>query len=286
MQSGGSPVDPAATLTASYNPGDGSRPRFNTVGAQVEVVNPRPVAGEVSEALILTGQSTIANWGSGTAYVASSSKSHMGNPLNGRVYPARDSMFFCDGTGSGPGSALGDQRIALGVVQRVLVVNASFGSTTSAQWADATGQPFLGFLVAWNFLLAHGWSPSQIKHIHQQGEADANAGTSQATMLANIQAIASNKTVLGITSPMWVSQTTFPYGGWDTSNPNAALWTPGAAAILIRNAQLAAVNGTTIRQGPDTDLIRGYVGGRGTGAHWGSQAECIACAAAWATAVA
>lgn len=281
MQSGGSPIDPYATLTASYNPGDGSRPRYNTIGAQVAVIDPRPLSSEVSAAYIITGQSTASNWGSGTSYVASSARSHMGNPFTGAVYPARDPMFFCDGTGASPFSALGDQVIALGAIARTLVVNCAFGTTSSAQWASATGQEFKGFLVAWNFLLAHGWAPSQIKHLHQQGEFDANAGTSQATMLANIQAIASNKSTLGITAPMWVSRTTFNNGGWVTTDPNSANWTPGAAATLIRNAQLAAVNGSTIRQGPDTDLIRGSTG-RGTSTHWAVQSECISIAAAWA----
>ena len=230
-----------------------------------------------------TGQSTTSNWGSGVQYVSPNANSHMGNPVDGRVYPARDPSFFCDGSnpvtraGTTPVSALGDARIALGVVQRALVVNCAWGSSNSTQWADPNGQLFKSFLVAWNFLLAHGWSPSQIKHLHSQGEADAAVGTSQATMTANINAIASNKNVLGITAPMWVSRCTFPYGGWDTTNPNSAFWTPGAVAIGIRNAQLAVVNGSTIRQGFDTDTIRGS-SGRGTGAHWAAQSEIIAVA--------
>lgn len=291
MRGGGaSVVDPFLTLTPNYDVGDGSRAHYNTIGAQVALIDPRPVPGERSEAIIIRGQSTASNWGGGTSYVALSSRSHMGNPFNGAVYPARDPMFFCDGVLGTPISALGDQRIALGLVERVLVINTAWGTSSSLQQADTSGQLWKSYLVAVNFLLAHGWKQSQIKEMFIHGEKDAESAIANPSLWAanyvtNINTIAANKATLGLTFPMWISRCTFPYGSWVTSDPNSALWTPGAAATAIRGAQLSVVNGTTIRQGFDTDTIRGS-SGRGVGAHWATQAERILVAAGHAAAIA
>jgi hypothetical protein len=278
MRASGTASDPAIGLASSFDPGDGLRPRYNTLGA-LKPVWPRPVAGERTLGVSVGGQSTIADWSSGALYTALSARSHQANILDGRVYPMADPVFGCDGTGGSPSSALGDLLIALGKYDRVTVANAAFGSTTSAQWANSTAQPAQGLKAAWALLKAHGYT--NIVHIHQQGEADASAGTSQATMLANIQALDLWRRAYGINCPMYVSKTTFPFGGWVTSDPNPVNWTPGAAATLIRNAQAAAVNGTTILAGPDTDLIRGSAYGR-TSAHPTLQAGPLAIAAQWA----
>lgn len=190
----------------------------------------------------------------------------------------KDPVFGCDGTGGSPTSAIGDKLIALNKYDRVTVVNAAFGSTSSAQWADKTNTLAQGLKAAWALLKARGYTT--IKHIHQQGEFDANAGTSQATMLANLQALDAWRRGAGINCPMYVSQTTFNYGGWTTTNPDPTLWTPGAAATLIRNAQAAAANGSTIFAGPDTDLVRGTA--YRTSAHYSTQAGALAVADQWA----
>lgn len=278
MRTAGTASDPAVGFPSSFNPGDGLRPRYNTIGSLTPVF-PRPVAGERTLGVLISGQSTIANWSSGTLYTASSPRSHQVNIFDGYVYPMADSVFSCDGTGGSPSSGIGDALITtLGKYDRVTVANVAFGSTSSTQWADGTGNLAQGLKIAWSLLKAHGYT--NIKHIHQQGEADANVGTSQATMLANLQALDSWRRGYGINCPMYVSQTTFSYGGWTTTDPDPTLWTPGAAAILIRNAQAAVVDGVNVFAGPDTDLTRGAA--YRTGAHWSTQAGALACAAQWA----
>lgn len=277
MRVTGDAFDPFAFFATSFDPGDGLRPRYNTIGARVPVF-PRPVAGERTLGIIVSGQSTISNWGNGTLYTASSSRSHQANIMDGRVYPMADPVFGCDGTTATPASMIGDKLIALGKYDRVTIANVAFGSTSSAQWMDRWNNLGQGLRMAAALLAAHGYET--VKHIHQQGEADAASGVSQATMLANLLELASWTKTAGIAAPLYVSQTTFNYGGWVTTNPDPALWTPGAAATLIRNAQAAFPNGGTRLAGPDTDAIRGAA--YRSGAHWSTQAGAQACADAWA----
>lgn len=279
MRGGGAAADPGVGFATSFDPGDGLRPRYNTLGALTPVY-PRPFPTEHALGIIYTGQSVAANFSTGALYTASSARSLQLNIMDGRVYAMADPTFDCDGTGGSPGSAIGDSLIP-GKRDRVCLANVSFGSTTSAQWANGANNLSQGFKMALAGLRAHGYT--DIVHFHQQGEADANNGTSQATMLANLQAFDFWRRNAGASRvPMYVSQSTFPFGGWVTTDPNPVLWTPGAAATLIRNAQVAAVNGSTILAGPDCDLIRGAAYGRNAVAHPTLQAGPVAMATQWA----
>jgi hypothetical protein len=275
VQTTGTASDPIRGYPTDFNPGDGLRSRYVTVGSRVNKFG-RPSAGERALGILCTGQSTLANWGAGL-YTSSNAKSLQGNIYDGQVYPMQDPVFDADGTDSSPAAAIGDILLGGGYYDRVLVVNVAFGSTNSTQWASASGNLFQGFQCAYNFLVNNGYT--DIRHIHQQGEADALVGTSQATMLANIRAIDTNKSRLGMYCPMYVSQTTFDYD-WVVTDPDPDNWTPGSSASAIRAAQAASWNGDTILPGPDTDTLRGSP--YRLGAHWMSQTGVIACANLWA----
>jgi hypothetical protein len=274
-RSSGSAVDLSLGFPTTYNAGDGVRSRYNTLGSLTPVW-PRPRSGGAL-GLIVTGQSTIANWGAGTLTTATSPLSLQLNILDGRVYPAAGAAFGADGTGNSPASSIGDALITASKEVQVCVANVAFGSTTSAQWADGTGTLARGVKIAWDLLRAHGYT--RIKQIHQQGEADAAAGTTYATMKANLLAMQVWRKNYGITCPVYVSRTTFNYD-WTTTDPNPANWTPGSAAQAIRSAQVDAVDGTYILAGPDTDTIRGAA--YRTAAHWDTTAGAVACGQLWA----
>jgi hypothetical protein len=281
VRSTGVATDPVLGYSGSYDPGDaggGGRPRYNTIGALTPVY-PRELWNERTLAIICTGQSVIANWGIGTLYTATSPRSHQANIMDGRVYAMKDPVLGADGTGGGPSSAIGDKLIAAGKYDRVTVCNVAFGSTSSAQWADPRGYLATGLKSAWALLMAHGYRTIVI--LHQQGEADASVGVSQSTMAANLNSFNQWRISAGIDCPMRIAQATFNYGGWVVTNPDPALWTPGPAAVAIRNAQAATWGSLNkVLRGPDCDLIRGpaYRGG----AHWDTQAGAVACAQAWA----
>ena len=277
MSANGFATDPVLGYVNNYDPGDapGGRPRFNTIGARVPVY-PRPLASERTLGIICTGQSVIANWGSGTPYTATSLRSHQANILDGRVYAMSDPNLGADGTQCSPASALGDKLIP-GKYDRVTVCNVAFGSTSSAQWADAAGYLATGLKCAWALLQAHGYT--NIVILHQQGEKDAQTGVSQATMASNLTVFNQWRIAAGIACPMRIAQATFPYGPWDTSSISSAAWTPNAVASGIRAAQ-AGTWGVlpSVLAGPDVDLIRGPgsdgIGppSRGNNAHWTTQA--------------
>lgn len=276
MRSSGAPTDLALGYPTSYDAGDGSRPRYNTLGSLTPVW-PRPVPGERTLGVLVTGQSVIGNWSIGTLYTASSPRSHQLNILDGRVYAMADPVFGADGTGGSPTSALGDALISSGRWDRVTVCNVAFGSTRSSQWADGTGTLARGAKIGWSFLQAHGYTNTV--QIHGQGEGDAFDGVTQAAFLANLQSMTAWRRAAGITCPLYVSRSTFD-SNWTTTDPSPLLWTPGSNAQAIRAAQLAIVDGISVFQGPDVDAIRGS--GFRTSTHWNNQAGPIACAAAWA----
>lgn len=286
MRTSGVIFDPLVGLSQTFNPGDGVHTRNNTMGSRMPV-QPRPLPGENALGIIYLGQSTAASFGTGALYTSSHAKSLMGNIFDGLMYACSDVMPGTDSitstTGSSPGAAIPDQLIVtLGKYHRVAIVNVAMGSTRSVQWTSEANNLLMCVRAAYVLLQQHGYRT--IKLCFQQGEGDAADGTSAATQATNITMLRYCLDVNGVNVPLYVSKTTFGYGGWVCTDPNPALWAPppGSNAANVRLGQANAVNGSTILAGPDTDLIRGFSGGRGTGAHWGSQAEIIACAAGWA----
>src|SRR5262249_10102539 len=158
MRATGAATDHAIGLAGSFDPGDGSRPRYATVGSRVPV-DPRPLAGERALGVILSGQSTIASWALPGGYIASQAKSLQVNVFDRRAYLAQDPVFGCDGDPSGhggsPSSAIGDYLISSHKYDRVLVANASFGSTSSQQWSQALPNTLAqGLIAAWELVVA------------------------------------------------------------------------------------------------------------------------------------
>jgi hypothetical protein len=274
-RSSGSSVDLSIGFPTSYD-GQGVRERFNTIGSLTPVW-PRPGSGGAL-GLIVSGQSTMSNWGAGTLTSSISPLSLQLNILDGRVYRAAGPGFGADGTDNSPASSIGDALISAGREVQVCTANVAFGSTRSSEWANGSGTLARGVKIAWDMLRAHGYT--RIKHIHQQGEGDAADLVSYATMKANLLAMQTWRYHYGITAPLYVSRTTFSYG-WTTTDPNPANWSPGSAAQAIRSAQADAVDGTYILAGPDTDTIRGAA--YRVGAHWETTAGAVACGQLWAT---
>src|SRR5215472_7301201 len=110
MRITGAVVDPATNISPIYNPGDGARSRYETIGSRIPVW-PRQRSGEIARAFLVSGQSTSANWGNGTFYTSTSAASLQLDVFTGMVYAAADPVFSCDGTGASPFSALGDAMI-------------------------------------------------------------------------------------------------------------------------------------------------------------------------------
>ena len=126
-------------------------------------------------------------------------------------------------------NAIADTLIAGGTCDRVVLIPASISSTTVADWA--TGSQAQRIVATAARLSANGIPVSAI--CWTQGESDNVAGTSQASYTASlaivIATIQAQAAFSGV--PIFVSRTSYYLG---TTSAN------------VVNAQIAAVNGTTV----------------------------------------
>jgi hypothetical protein len=205
------------------------------------ISTPRLNAGEKTLVLPLVGQSNICN-SVDTAYTpTNATKVDNFNIYDGGVYRAVDPLLGCtirDSTTQGHMfGRVADKLINAGKCARVILVPVGYSGTEIAKWTPS-GILNRRLIIAKNRLAAVGLTPSL--WICMDGETDNNPlGTSQSAYAASLAQVIATP---GDGVPWAIGKCTY---------------INGAVSAAIQAAQVAAVNGTTVFAGADTDSLTG-----------------------------
>jgi hypothetical protein len=184
---------------------------------------------------------------------------------NGAIYRAADPLLSAPGNGGSIWLKLGDAMIAAGYVERPIWLPLNIGSTPIGAWTPG-GVCAYRIRAACSRVRALGIPPERTTILSMTGESDALFGTPQAVVQMGYSQIRAAFDAYGFSaSPMHVPQES---------------WINGAPNTDVRNAQLAIVNGTTIKGGPDFDTLDNSYRGSGTDFN---AAGVAAAAALWST---
>jgi len=208
------------------------------------VSTPRLNAGEVTLVLPIFGQSNAANSGDTIYTPTNATKVDNFNPFDGGVYRAVDPLLGCTTADiSRQGNMFGrvaDKLINAGKCARVILAPAAYGGTSIAKWATG-GILNRRMVITCQRLAAVGLTPSAF--IWMQGETDNNPlGTSQSAYAASLAQVLATPSAAGFSARWLVGKCTY---------------INGAVSAGIQAAQVAAVNGTTVFAGADTDTLTG-----------------------------
>ncbi len=206
--------------------------------ADRRVVSCEPfTSGNPRNAILLTfGQSNSANFGE-TRYTAT------GNVLNfnihdGKCYPGIDPLFGADGDGGSVWGRLGDQLVASGAFDRVLIVPFGIGGTALHEWTVG-GRLHPRVQFAAQQLKIAGIEPTHV--LWHQGEDDARDGTSSSDYIRMFADLVKALRDYGITAPVF---------------PAVASICNNLGSDTIRSAQRALPEQIVgVHPGPDTDTL-------------------------------
>jgi hypothetical protein len=233
-----SPPDPYLFREFADWPGGGNK---NVAGRTIR--DPRLDLGETTGIFIVAGQSNACNAIDGAYVPTNGAKIDNLNFYDGGTYAAADPLLGAHGEVKAGGPAgnlflpMADKLITDGVFDRVILIPVGIGGTLISEWA---AEPGVSRIVAGHRrAAAHGWSVTAI--LFMQGESDNNpAGTSQSAYAASMATMLAALPARGVTAPWLIARCTY---------------ISGATSSGIRAAQAAAVNGTTVFAGPDTDTL-------------------------------
>lgn len=205
---------------------------FRETGART-LADPRLVSGERTGVFICAGQSNIANSVDVGYSVTNPTKIQNLNIFDGGVYETVDPLLGCSSTGGSWLGRMGDKLITANIFDRVILVPIGRGGSSVTDWLPSA--PLGSCLkTAVTRCAARGYSISGF--LWQQGEADASAGMTQSTYSANL----ANVIAPFMMAPWFIGRSTYVSGVTNAS---------------IRAACTAAVNGTTVFAGADTDTL-------------------------------
>lgn len=264
---GGSAVDPFA-FGEFPNPTTPMIGNYNLSGKTLS--SPRLNAGETTGVFVVGGQSNAGN-SVDTAYTpTNATKVDNLSIYDGGTYAAKDPLLGCQNVRSAFGNVFGrvaDKLINGGVYQRVILIPASIGATTINQWVN-NASLYQRLIVAGRRASAVGLPITA--YLWMQGENDNYSGTSQAAYSADLSTLIGMVRAAGFTTPWLVGQCTY---------------LSGTTSAAVRAAQAAAVNGTDIFAGADTDTVTGTAVNRQPDNTHLTGAGADACATLWKTAI-
>lgn len=225
----------------------GNDPVFNYAGREGPVGYPL-VAGEHTTILIFPGDSRGAA-SDNSAYVTTNPEKVQDLSLeNGQLYKAKTPALSCGTPGTGPsqgffGHELADLLINGGMTQRVVVVCAGVGNTSTTTWINgnypARVFSIWGLLNKLNLLAA-----DRIFVIVSLGGRDQLDAVPAATVQANLTVLITYIRVAGfLNTPIYLALSSWGGGG-----------TGGANGVAVRNGITAAATGKpNVYLGADTD---------------------------------
>jgi hypothetical protein len=188
-------------------------------------------------AILLTfGQSNSANFGGGH-HTAGDNVVNF-NLHDGKCYITQDPLQGTDGSGGSVWGILGDQLIASGAYDRVLVVPFGIGGTALREWTTG-GRLHPRVEHAARRLALAGIEPTHV--LWHQGENDARDGTPSEEYIEQFAALVESLRKYGVSAPV------FPAVASICGNPGSD---------TIREAQRALpqrIEG--VYPGPDTDSL-------------------------------
>jgi len=207
------------------------------------ISTPRLNAGESTLVFALPGQSNSANSGDTIYTPTNATKVDNFNVFDGGTYRAVDPLLGCTTADiSRQGNIWGrvaDKLINAGKCQRVILAPHAYGGTSVAKWAPGGILNRRISIVAQRLgvvgLPISAW-------LWMQGETDNNPlGTTQAAYAASLAGVITTMRA-AYTAPVLIGKCTY---------------INGAVSAGIQAAQVAAVNGTTVFAGADTDTLTG-----------------------------
>lgn len=225
-------AEPSLNSTAKYS-------NRNVDGKTL--INPSIYADKKVLCLVTAGQSNIANSGQTSYTTLNPTKVHNLNIWDGAVYQGQDPFVGTSISPTGPGSwlgRLGDAIIADGYYDYVVFVSIAMGGSAIIEHIPG-GPENTKYLCAVERCRAIGLPIDAF--LWMQGESD-NGITSQANYLSRLQQVIATPRSIGENAPWFVGKCTYINGIIDNN---------------IRTAQAAALNGTDIFAGADTDTVTG-----------------------------
>jgi hypothetical protein len=192
--------------------------------------------------LFILGQSNAGNYG--RSRYTPTGEVYNFDVLNGRCYKAQDPLLGATGNEGSPWGILGDEMIAHGLAQRVLLAPIAVGGTNILAWVD--GKRTARLVYAAKVLRTARLLPTAI--LWHQGESDAGNHVATEPYVAMFNRLVSLIRSNGLSAPIFVAVATY-------CNERAP--EPGTLYAPIRKAQQMVVNQAKgIYAGPDTDQIR------------------------------
>ncbi len=156
-------------------------------------------ASNPRNAILFTfGQSNSANFGE-TRYTATQNVVNF-NIHDGKCYPSTDPLLGADGDGGSVWGRLGDQLIASGAFEGVLIIPIGIGGTALHEWTTG-GRLHPRVKYAAQQLNRAGIVPTHV--LWHQGEDDARAGTASSDYIRMFAALVQALRDYGINAPVF-----------------------------------------------------------------------------------
>lgn len=189
---------------------------------------------------VCAGQSNACNMGP-TGFTPSTWVDNL-NIYDGAIYRAADPLLGCHNVppSYGPGNVftrMADKLIADRKYSRVILVPVGIGGTRVGEWVTYPGLN-QRLVVAGRRCEAQGFKVTAF--LWMQGESDTLAGTAQASYAASLASLIAVPRAAGFIQPWLVGLCSY---------------LTGSSSAAVRAAQAAAVNGTDIFAGADTDTL-------------------------------
>jgi len=188
----------------------------------------------------------------------------------GPCYPLSDPVAGGYGEDAGPWTRLADlmmNQVGLdsSSINRIVVVERAIASSSITDWIP--GGAYNGYLVAQiKEAIANGLTPTRI--IFSQGEANADGDMTTQQWANNFNAILASIRSTGAAAPVYVSQETIcNYRTSDNPSPAEIVTRTPDYYVMHELGQIAIVNGTSVRAGPNLDQIGAQM--RADGCHMG-----------------
>jgi hypothetical protein len=198
-------------------------------------------ASSGTKVIVVLGQSLFSNSTNDSYSVANPTKNLNFNIFDGNCYGSQYTLLGATGTGGNVLARMADHLITSEGVPGVVLVPATVGGSHIGLWSNPQTPPYLYNLigVVARRLAAANLSPTEI--IWEHGETDCSLGTAQTAYASGLN------TVLAAIQRAWPSTPILVN--------SAETWINGSTCSSIAAAQAAAINGTSVFAGANTDSL-------------------------------
>jgi hypothetical protein len=163
------------------------------------------VGGQSTAIIPILGQSLVANNGVSNFNPGAALVQQI-NPYDGVVYRAQDPILGASGTAGSMVSRIGNDLVAAGIFQRVILIPVAIGGTSVAQWSSGV----LNHRLRVAILRARQQEYTITFFIWDQGQGDL--GTTKAAWIASFYGLIDTALGMGVTAPWFVAKDTFSSG--------------------------------------------------------------------------